>query len=259
MSDPDGDLPGFSKLAGLMNGLKNLFSGDNFFEGFAQGWTQSWEITGGIFQWNGDQNFGQNLKNITSKLTWEAPQTLAGLTVAQGLNISTVVNDVNYFRGATVLDTDITGGTFTLGSYISGPPGFRPDFTDHLFVHEYGHYLQSKRVGPLYLRAVALPSVTDIVFWPNRHGTRWYEAQASRLAADYFDREFGSGVQGYFTNSPSHFDRGDFINGTQTPYTNPRNGRTFQGINPINAQFHWSDIPINILYNGGLGLFGFWP
>ncbi len=35
----------------------------------------------------------------------------------------------------------------TLSNYILGPPGFKPDFRDHLFVHEYGHYLQSKNLG----------------------------------------------------------------------------------------------------------------
>ncbi|KEO71678.1 hypothetical protein EL17_23255 [Anditalea andensis] len=35
--------------------------------------------------------------------------------------------------------------------------GFKPDFRDHLFVHEYGHYLQSQRMGPLYLPFGTMP------------------------------------------------------------------------------------------------------
>ncbi len=256
--DPEGDFISFAKFAGLTNGIRNIFGGGNFFAGYAQGWTQSWQITGGLFQWDGDLNFGQNLWNMVSKFTWEAQQTFLGFMVSQYLNLGTLVKDVNYFRGATVLDTDITGGAFTLGSYISGPPGFRPDFTDHLFVHEFGHYLQSKRMGPFYMNFVALPSVTDVRLWPNRHDTRWYEAGANRLAADYFDREFGTGAPGYFEGSLNHFDRNSFVNqGELSPYFNQRTrGRNFGG-NPLGSRFHWSDIPINIIYNGGIGLFGF--
>ncbi|WP_421947689.1 RHS repeat domain-containing protein [Phaeodactylibacter xiamenensis] len=267
MSDPEGDLPGIAEIAGLSNGLRNLFQGESFFEGFAQGWTQSWEITGGLFQYSNDLSFGQNLWNTFSKLTWELPQTLVGLTVAQGLNIGTAVNDVNYFRGATVLDTDLDGGAFAAGSYLIGPEGFGPNFEDHLFVHEFGHYLQSKRLGPLYLNFVALPSVAgfwavDEVFNQNLNETRWYEAQASRLAANYFDQEFGSGLDTYFPNSPNHFDRNSFINrGLRSPYPNPRGNNVFgrgnPGGNPINSRFHWTDIPISLIFNGGLGLFGY--
>ena len=268
MSDPDGDLPGFAFLSGITNGVRNAIEGDNFFEGFGQGWTQSWEITGGLFQWDGDLNFGQNLWNMTSKLTLEAPQTIVGLGVSQALNVGTVVNDVNYFRGATVLDTDLQGGAFTAGSYIVGPQGFVPDFTDHLFVHEFGHYLQSKRLGPLYLNQVALPSITDFwlvdeLFGQALHDTRWYEAHASRLAADYFDEEFGSGAPGFVAGSPNFFDRNSFVTGAPSPYFNGRWQRSLgrnirnANANPIQSQFHWTDIPISMLYNGGWGLLGF--
>ena len=262
-SDPEGDLPGIAELAGFTNGIRNLFAGESFFDGFAQGWTQSWEITLGPFQYSNDLSFGQNIWNTFSKLTWELPQTLVGLTTAQGLNIGTAVNDVNYFRGATVLDTDIEGGAFTAGSFIVGPQDFRPDFSDHLFVHEFGHYLQSKRLGPLYMNFVALPSITDFnlvddLFNQDLHDFRWYEAGASRLAADYFDREFGAGAPGYFVNSPNHFDRNSFVNdATVSPYRNPRNRGFNFGGNPINARFHWTDIPINSTFNFGLGLLFF--
>jgi RHS repeat-associated protein len=260
--DPDGEFPVLAELAGLTNGIKNLVNGDNFFDGFADGWTQSWEITGGLFQWDSNLNFGQNLWNITSKFTWELPQTTLGFTVSQGLNVGTLVNDVNYFHGATVLDSDLEGGAFTLGSYIVGPEGFRPDFRDHLFVHEFGHYLQSKRLGPLYLNFVAFPSVTDFYLGGlERHDTRWYEVQASRLAADYFQEEFG-GVDASgnpISGDPNLFDRNAFINdGVRSRYVNPRNGGRNLGGHPQQSQFHWTDIPINGLYNGGLGLFGYW-
>lgn len=205
-------------------------------------------------------SFGQ----ILSRWTWELPQTLFGKTFSHGLNMAGKVNDVNYFRGATVLDSDIEGGAFTVGSYIIGPEGFKPDFRDHLFVHEYGHYIQSQRLGPFYLPLVALPSVTDYYLaGTSLHHTRWYEANASKLGANYFDSEFGKGAKGYHTGSPDHFDKTSFVTGSPSPYFNPRMSQKY-GYNvrneiahPIEAKFHWTDIPINLLWNGGLGLLGF--
>ncbi|MFC3974841.1 hypothetical protein ACFOUP_00490 [Belliella kenyensis] len=214
--------------------------------------------------WNIDKGLlTGDLRQIVSKLTWELPQTLIGNLGSHGLNIAGFVNEVNHFKGATVLDTNLSGGAFSLGSYLIGPNGFKPDFRDHLFVHEFGHYLQSQRMGPLYLPFVALPSVTDFylvdkLFKVNLHSTRWNEANASKLAANYFDGKFGTGASGYFSGSENHFDRNSFVNDrTSSPYRNPRNeGFNTRG-NPIKSRFHWSDVPINMLFNGGLGLFGF--
>ncbi|MEM9079056.1 MAG: hypothetical protein AAGC43_18600, partial [Bacteroidota bacterium] len=80
---------------------------------------------------------------------------------------------------------------------------------------------------------------------------------------NYFDENFGTGADGYFARSPNHFDRETFVNGISaaglgSPYRNPRTGRTFQGTHPLQSRFNWTDIPINGLYNGGLGLLGFW-
>ena len=244
-------------IAGLTNGIKSIANGGSFFKGFKKGWSQSWQIILGAFQWDNDLRVGQNSWNAVVKCTWEAPQTAIGLFFSQALNIGTVVNEVHCFRGATVLDTDLKRGAVAIGSYLIGPVDFKPDFTDHLFAHEFGHYLQSKRVGPLYINFVGLPSLTDIIFWPEIHDTRWYETHASRLAADYFDKEFGSGVSGYFVGSENHFDRNSFVTGTRSSYRNVRNGRRFQGDNPLESKFHRSDVLLSGVYNGGLGLFGY--
>ncbi|MEM6737695.1 MAG: hypothetical protein AAF620_16655, partial [Bacteroidota bacterium] len=84
------------------------------------------------------------------------------------------------------------------------------------------------------------------------------------LAVNYFDENFGTGADGYFVNSPNHFDRNSFVTGRPSAYFNPRLSQRFgrnirnQGAHPLQSRFHWTDIPINGLYNGGLGLLGFW-
>jgi hypothetical protein len=175
------------------------------------------------------------------------------------------VNEVNSRYGVTVLDTRFEDGASTVGNYIIGPPGMRPDWRDHLFVHEYGHYIQSQRFGPFYFSLIAMPSLTDFwlvddLFGQNLHDTRWYEAGASRLAADYFDRHEGSGRGDYFVGSVNHFDRNSFVTGINSIgtvgslYVNPRTGFINRGANPTAPIFHWTDIPISNLWGSLPGM-----
>ena len=251
--------------SGLWNGgewgyFRNAWSG---YDPLAKGTltNTAWQIDKGIAYVDKDRTWLGQAWQITSKLTWELHQTILGNIAAHGLNITGNVNQVNYFRGATVLDTDLQNGAFTLGSYIIGEKGFSDNFRDHLFVHEYGHYIQSQRFGPFYLKLVALPSVTsfyiDEIFGTDLHDTRWYETNANKLAADYFDEKKGSGAEGYFPMSQNHFDRNSFINDNViSPYTNPRAGGNNRGGRPTKSRFHWTDIPIGFRYNNGIGLLG---
>ena len=135
--------------------------------------------------------------------------------------------------GAVALGGVTGGGAFTLGNYIFGPEGFKADWRDHLFVHEYGHYLQSLRFGPLYLPIVGTSSlVSAALSKDNMHSTRWYEVHASHLGGDYFDKHYGSGAPGYEEGSEDYFDINYFKLGTEeyknkydtkVPYENPRN------------------------------------
>jgi len=91
------------------------------------------------------------------------------------------------------------------------------------------------------LPAIAIPSGisagTNISF----HGDRWFEANASRLGMEYFDEHFGTGATDYMPNSPNFFDANSFVNGTRSPYNNPRTRNSNRRIMPIIPTFHWSD------------------
>lgn len=72
---------------------------------------------------------------------------------------------------------------------------------DQLFMHEYGHYIQSQRWGPLFLLAVGLPSLVSASFdrrIPNdpynasTHDYFWTEYHANRNAARYFYLYYGT-------------------------------------------------------------------
>ncbi|MBN2610729.1 MAG: RHS repeat-associated core domain-containing protein [Bacteroidales bacterium] len=230
-------------------------------EGFRRGWQDvknSVDITFGLFKTDDSKNFGGQAWELISRFTWQLPQTIVGFAFSHGINNFGDVLDVNYFRGTTVFETTIEGGAYTIGSYITGPMGFNPVFSDHLFVHEYGHYIQSKRWGIFYLPLIAIPSLESEFFASGeKHRYRWFEAQASRHAVNYFDKHFGTELENYVANSPNFFDRESFINPlTISPYINPRTNQRNYSLygHPQRVQFHWSD-PFLYLYLSGLLFF----
>jgi RHS repeat-associated protein len=170
--------------------VKGAFQGKNPFK---TGWKHAENsalIWGGLFQGSPSQ--------ILSRFTWELPQTIVGFTGAHGTNMIGNVKSVKYFDGATVLRTSSKGyWGITLGSYIIGSREIKagPGTTlgHRLFMHEYGHYLQSQRSGPLYLTKYGVPSLLNAAFgWGgSNHKTFWAEKDANLLASRYFEGEHG--------------------------------------------------------------------
>lgn len=62
---------------------------------------------------------------MVSRLTWQLAQTGLGNLVNQVLNTCYLVNEVNYFDGAVVIDSKIDVGGMTLSNYILGPSGLQ--------------------------------------------------------------------------------------------------------------------------------------
>ena len=90
------------------------------------------------------------------------------------------------------METSWKKGSFTLGSYIELSEGHQiyenywnpttksmESRLGDTFIHEYGHYIQSKAVGPFYLTKYALPSL----FTDNYSKA---EKDANMRAYDYF-------------------------------------------------------------------------
>ena len=182
----------------------------------------AWNIDKGLLQ----GNFGQ----ILNRFTWGLGQTFLGNFISHGYNWAGEVKGVTYLDGATAIETKGSGNPFTVGSYITGPKGFKADWKDHLFVHEYGHYIQSQWFGPLYIPIVAVSSVASVAgLGGDDHGSRWFEVQASRMGGKYFDERYGSGASGYVQGSRDYFDYDAFGRGGLTAYTNERRNSRDQG------------------------------
>ena len=118
------------------------------------------------------------------------------------------MDDVGYRGGATFVVNEGSSkkNGVTLGSYINiNDKGtmprdkdgkFAPD-KDQLYMHEYGHYLQSQEYGWGYMISVGARSLLSIIKSKDipgkeydTHSLKWYEMDASRRGKEYFQKYY---------------------------------------------------------------------
>lgn len=223
-TDKNGKFFIFTLLNGFIDGVRNIIEhGFNVSEYTWKNTVNSWKIDMGMFK----GNFGQ----VLNKWTWGLVNSVVGNLVAEAYNLVDKVDGVTEMDGMLALAGPMgsSGRAATIGHYSLGPEGYTADWRDHLFVHEYGHYIQSQRWGVFYMPAIAIPSVASAAFtskWSGmKHKERWFEVNASKLGAEYFDEKYGSGAKGYKKGDENYFDVQSFQNaGISSPYSNPRNG-----------------------------------
>ena len=183
----------------------------------------AWKIDMGMFK--GD------LGQILNKWTWGFANSTIGNTLGHTLNVLGVVDGVSDMEGMVAVDIGgilKNGRAFTIGPYSFGPEGYEATWKDHTFVHEYGHYIQSQIIGPAFLPTIGVPSLaSSIGIGGSDHLRRWFEVDASRRGAEYFDKRYGSGAPGYVPKDPNYFDISSFMNGGNSPYINPRTGTSY--------------------------------
>jgi RHS repeat-associated protein len=97
---------------------------------------------------------------ILSRHTSEAAQTWVGFTVAGFINLF-ANPEIKIERGATNTSFGKKGSDFgfTIGSFVFGGRKLNKANNPDLRIHEFGHVIQSRQTGPLYLFGVALPSL----------------------------------------------------------------------------------------------------
>ena len=120
---------------------------------------------------------------------------------------------IEYYDGATFLVRNSSKNDgITLGSYINIKSKENKPMTDNkfdpsqnqLFMHEYGHYLQSQGYGWAYLFNIGIPSIISAAtskvidryvpelgcyFTTTTHKMKWYERGASRQGYYYFKKK----------------------------------------------------------------------
>ncbi len=149
------------------------------------------KITAGLFATDENKTFGGRVWEVVSRFTWQSPQILGGFLYNQSVNTFTSqVEDVVYFHGATyVVGSTKNGNAVTLGSYISISPNWDdPEHQSEIKIgeggyttmHEYGHYLQNQKSGPLFLLKYGIPSALG--------DADWTEIDANTRSAAYFHK-----------------------------------------------------------------------
>jgi RHS repeat-associated protein len=143
--------------------------------------------------------------------TWEIPQSLIGQSYTQVRNISGNVDRVDYLGGATFAtneNSDKRNG-ISIGNYIN--INIRDEITgnfqdrvlsDPLFMHEYGHTIDSRAFGLSYLFAIGIPSIISAAGGGD-HSKYWTERRANRRAKSYFGKyyciDWNTAISPYYT------------------------------------------------------------
>ena len=80
-------------------------------------------------------------------------------------------------------------GAFQLwGRIFIGRRWHKDGFLLRNFAHEYGHYLQERRIGHIrYIFKIALPSLWSLIRRPLRHEKQTFEREATMLGIDYIN------------------------------------------------------------------------
>ena len=76
-------------------------------------------------------------------------------------------------------------------------------------MHEYGHYIDSQRMGLTYLINVGLPSFFSAMSDEKedgiyKHNYRWYEMNANKNANKYFNKHYGNRVDWSLYEPPKY-------------------------------------------------------
>jgi hypothetical protein len=193
-------------MQGYAMGQLGIGLGGTIMGGISHGWkglANGAKTFFGNFYIDENAGFFDGVWQGYSRHTWEFPQTFVGQAYTLGRNIDRHVSRVDYFGGATFATIENTGGgSVSLSNFINinNNNEITGNFDDYvisnpLYMHEYGHYLDSRRNGLGYLSNIGLPSLLsanrDKRHGTNYHHTYWAEKRANRYAKKYFGKYFG--------------------------------------------------------------------
>jgi hypothetical protein len=226
--DPDGRffilddfVVGF--VTGLVQGIGDIFGGQNVFSSLAKPFTKGWERAENSAQiWS--SFLRGSLIQILSKMSWELPQQLVGVLFAHVNNALGNINKIWYeddAPGATMIESVLSGGGITFGSVITMGNGVAHRRIDDgtggellLYQHEYGHYLNSQIAGPAFLPIIGVPSFVSALY-STISGKDTHHRFSTELGANSYWRNhareysagsrWGSSVGEFFLGASSWF------------------------------------------------------
>ena len=156
-----------------------------------------------------DENMAHGFLQAFTRFGIERLQTQMGFVYTQSRNFFRCVDRVDYFGGATYATDEYTEDHdgITLGNCINmrlNDKGIDNSISfrewclekDQMYLHEYGHTIQSQMFGTDYLLKMALPSLISCTLQPllgNSHKSFFTETLANRLACGYFNEYYACG------------------------------------------------------------------
>lgn len=115
---------------------------------------------------------------------WQLPQNLLGLILLLCYKREKVYYRLN---GRIFYFTNEIPAGISLGKYII----MRREDKEEGMMHEYGHTVSSRRLGPLYLLVIGLPSILGNIYdrnfhkkWKRSDSCEWYYNQPWEKIAD---------------------------------------------------------------------------
>jgi len=120
---------------------------------------------------------------------WQLPQVLLGLLFCLWqFGLGRILSaSYQHKLGAYIIVCQGNWGAVSLGLLIIGDARLQADVTNPLLQHEYGHVLQSRQLGWLYLLVVGLPSIFTAIFRNKlNHKANPVEVNADAQANKYF-------------------------------------------------------------------------
>lgn len=117
------------------------------------------------------------------KATWEFPQNVLGFIVKKICKAT----PIGTYKDAIVYHWNVNGG-MSLGKYIFVPFNKIPQSYIGMgyIKHEYGHTLQSKKLGWLYLLVIGLPSL----IWAQCF--EWYRTKTGKRYYDFYTEKWAN-------------------------------------------------------------------
>lgn len=129
------------------------------------------EIFKANFHFERDLDYWHGVKTILSRLLWEQPQTMLGNIAMQVLNSVWLIRRTDFYKDTLICQGSfLNGGGIAFGSFLmidllSKPTLDILPMDDRtvperiLIRHEYGHALQSRASGPLFIFKYGFPSI----------------------------------------------------------------------------------------------------
>lgn len=196
--DPSGNsFLGF-ELDFCIRWLRGIFKGESKeerFEASFQAVESGGRINEGLFLTDPNIPFNQQVDQLVSRFFSEGLQTGLGFIFSSFCNNFSDV-EVTHYGGATLVNRDKLGGYargMTLPPYILSQ-NLRANAQNLVFRHEYGHTIQSRLFGILYIPRIGIPSLVSQILEHkysesfHNHNITWFEIQANQLGFEYLSQ-----------------------------------------------------------------------